>query len=68
MDIMGGKAYEIMVGGAGLSQEIEAFLTSINFPITVGYGTTETGPMITYSDWHDFQRGSCGTVAENMEP
>ena len=67
MDIMGGKAYEIMVGGAGLSQEIEAFLTSINFPITVGYGTTETGPMITYSDWHDFQRGSCGTVAENME-
>ena len=23
--------------------------------------------MITYSDWHDFQRGSCGTVAENME-
>lgn len=67
MDIMGGKAYEVMVGGAGLSREIEDFLVSIGFPITVGYGTTETGPMITYSDWHDFVPGSCGTVADNME-
>lgn len=67
MDIMGGRAYEVMVGGAGLSKDIEDFLTSIGFPITVGYGTTETGPMITYSDWHDFQEGSCGTVADNME-
>lgn len=67
MDIMGGKAYEVMVGGAGLSREIEDFLVSIGFPITVGYGTTETGPMITYNDWHDFVPGSCGTVADNME-
>jgi len=67
MDEMGGKTYEIIVGGAGLSKEIEAFLVEIGFPITVGYGTTETGPMITYSDWHDFVPGSCGTVAEHME-
>lgn len=67
MDEMGGKAYEIIVGGAGLNKEIEAFLVEIGFPITVGYGTTETGPMISYSDWHDFVPGSCGTVAENME-
>ena len=67
MDVMGGEAYEIVVGGAGLNKEIESFLTSINFPITIGYGTTETGPMITFSDYHDFVPGSCGTVAENME-
>ena len=67
MDIMGGKAYEVIVGGAGLSREIEDFLVSIGFPITVGYGTTETGPMISYSDWHDFVPASCGTVADNME-
>lgn len=64
---MGGNAYEVMVGGAGLSKEIESFLVEIGFPITIGYGTTETGPMITYSDWHNFVPGSCGTVAENME-
>lgn len=67
MNVMGGKTYEIFVGGAGLSKEIETFLRDINFPVTVGYGTTETGPMITYSDWRDFVPGSCGTVAENME-
>ena len=67
MEEMGGKTYEIIVGGAGLSKEIESFLTEIGFPITVGYGTTETGPMITYSDWHDFVPGSCGTCAEHME-
>ena len=33
----------------------------------MGYGTTETGPLITFSDWHDFAPGSCGTVVDNME-
>ena len=36
----GGRAYEVIVGGAPLNQEIEQFLKSIDFPITVGYGTT----------------------------
>lgn len=64
---MGGNAYEVIVGGARLNKDIEAFLVDIGFPITIGYGTTETGPLISYSDWHDFVPGSCGTVAENME-
>lgn len=66
-DVFGGRLYQILVGGAGLNAEIEQFLTSIGFPITMGYGTTETGPMITYSDYHDFERGSCGTPVVNME-
>ena len=66
-DVFGGKLYQVLVGGAGLNAEIEQFLTSIGFPITMGYGTTETGPMITYSDYHDFERGSCGTPVVNME-
>ena len=64
---MGGNAYEVVVGGAGLNKEIETFLVEIGFPITMGYGTTETGPLITFSDWHDFEPGSCGTVVDNME-
>ncbi len=67
MDVLGGNLYEVLVGGAGLNADIEKFLTSIDFPITMGYGTTETGPMITYSDYRDFVNGSCGTAVVNME-
>ena len=63
----GGKAYEVIVGGAPLNQEIEQFLKSIDFPITVGYGTTECAPLISYSDYHDFEPGSCGTPVDRME-
>ena len=63
----GGRAYEVIVGGAPLNQEIEQFLTSIDFPITVGYGTTECAPLISFSDHHDFVPGSCGTPVSHME-
>ena len=63
----GGRAYEVIVGGAPLNQEIEQFLRSIDFPITVGYGTTECAPLISYSDYHDFVSGSCGTPLPCME-
>lgn len=66
-EVFGGNMYQIIVGGAGLNKEIEQFLTSIDFPITVGYGTTETAPLITYSDHSDFVPGSCGTQVSNME-
>ena len=66
-DVFGGNMYQIIVGGASLNKEIEQFLTSIDFPITVGYGTTETAPLITFSDHSDFVPGSCGTQVSNME-
>lgn len=52
----GGNLYEIIVGGAAFNQEVESFLKSIDFPITVGYGATECAPIITYSDYHDLSR------------
>lgn len=64
---LGGNIYEIMTGGAPLNQEIEDFLMQVGFPITSGYGTTETAPMITYSDWKDHVKGSCGTVVPHMD-
>ena len=67
MEAFGGNAYEVMTGGAALNQEIEAFLKSIDFPLTSGYGATECAPLITYSDWRDFQPGSCGTPVSHME-
>ncbi len=66
-EAFGGQAYEIIVGGAPLSKEVEQFLLSIGFPLTVGYGTTECAPLISYSDWHEFLPGSCGQALDNME-
>lgn len=63
----GGRAYEIIVGGAPLSREVEQFLCSIGFPITVGYGTTECAPLISYSDYTNFVPGSCGKAVDHME-
>lgn len=63
----GGNLYEIIVGGAAFNQEVEAFLKSIDFPLTVGYGATECAPIITYADYHDFVPTSCGKAVVHME-
>ncbi|MBR3726264.1 MAG: AMP-binding protein [Prevotella sp.] len=63
----GGKAYEIIIGGAALNQEVEDFLKSIDFPFTVGYGTTECAPLISYRDYREFVPKSCGRAINNME-
>ncbi|MBQ7422487.1 MAG: AMP-binding protein [Prevotella sp.] len=67
INAFGGNLYEIIVGGAALNKEIEAFLKSIDFPITVGYGATECAPLISYSDYHDFVPQSCGVPVDGME-
>ena len=63
----GGRFYEIIIGGAGLNQEVEHFLKRIKFPYTVGYGATECAPIICYAPWDSFVQGSCGRAAKNME-
>ncbi len=63
----GGNMFECIVGGAALNQEVENFLLSFNFPLTVGYGATECAPIIAYSNWKTFVPGSCGRAVVNME-
>ncbi|MGN0221773.1 MAG: AMP-binding protein [Prevotella sp.] len=65
--IFGGNAYEVIVGGAPLNQEVEKFLRNIEFPLTMGYGATECAPLITFSDHTDFVCGSCGTPVSYMD-
>ncbi|MCR5679733.1 MAG: AMP-binding protein [Prevotella sp.] len=67
LQAFGGEAYEIIVGGAPLSNEVEQFLLSIGFPLTVGYGTTECAPLISYCDHNEFVSGSCGKPVDRME-
>ena len=64
---LGGNFYELIIGGAALNQEVESLLHEIGFRYTVGYGTTECAPIISYDDWRDVKVGSCGKSARNME-
>ncbi len=67
LEALGGKAYQVIVGGAALNQEIEMFLKNIDFPVTVGYGATECAPLISFSNYDNFVPGSCGTPVARME-
>lgn len=62
----GGKFEEVIVGGAPLNPEVEAFLLKIKFPLTVGYGMTECGPLISYTPWRKFIARSSGHVLDGL--
>lgn len=63
----GERPYEIVVGGAPLNKEIENFFISVGFPIAMGYGTTETAPLITFAHQDNYVAGSCGVAVKHME-
>lgn len=54
VDAFGGRFEQVIVGGAPLNAEVEAFLHRIKFPFTVGYGMTECGPLISYTHHSEF--------------
>ncbi|MBQ5750873.1 MAG: AMP-binding protein [Bacteroidaceae bacterium] len=60
IDAFGGEFEEVIIGGAPLNGEVEAFLKKIKFPFTVGYGMTECAPLISYTPYREFQSGSSG--------
>ena len=66
MDAFGGEFSQIIIGGAPLNAEVEAFLRRIKFPVTVGYGMTETAPLISFTPWNRFRSQSCGQVLEGF--
>lgn len=63
----GERPCEVVVGGAPLNKEIENFFISIGFPIAMGYGTTETAPLITFAHQDNYVAGSCGVAVKHME-
>lgn len=66
IDAFGGNFSEIIVGGAPLNAEVEAFFAKIKFPFTIGYGMTECAPLISYSNNRDFIPKSAGKVLDVM--
>lgn len=67
INVFGGNLVEIIIGGAPLNAEVEKFLYDIKFPITVGYGMTECGPLITYAPPQDSVPHSVGRIVDRME-
>ena len=62
INAFGGEFSQIIIGGAPLNAEVEAFLRRIKFPLTIGYGMTETAPLISFTPWTEFRSQSCGQV------
>lgn len=67
VDTFGGRFFEIVIGGAPLSEDVEKFFKRINFPFTIGYGMTECGPLISYEAWDKTQSASAGRLVDRME-
>jgi long-chain acyl-CoA synthetase len=66
-EVFGGNFRELIIGGAPLNNEAEAFFKKMNFPFTVGYGMTECGPLISYEKYTEFVSGSSGKVVDTLE-
>lgn len=66
LNAFGGEFSQIIIGGAPLNAEVETFLRHIKFPVTVGYGMTETAPLISFTPWTEFRIQSCGQVLEGF--
>lgn len=63
----GGNLRQIIIGGAALNPDVEILLRSMRFPVTVGYGMTECGPLIAYAPWDQNPSGASGRCTDRME-
>lgn len=65
---LGGCLNQVVIGGAAMGADTEQFLRFIKFPYTVGYGMTECGPLISYTEPSEYIPGSAGrTLPRIME-
>lgn len=67
VETFGGRFFEIVVGAAPLSADVEKFFKRIKFPFTIGYGMTECGPLISYEAWDKIMTSSAGKIVDRME-
>lgn len=63
----GGNIRYFMLGGAALNPTVEDCLLDIHFPLTIGYGMTECGPLIGGNHPKNFKARSCGRPVLNTQ-
>ena len=63
----GGEFKQMIIGGAPLNPEVEAFLRRIKFPMSVGYGMTECAPLICFTPYDEGAKlYSCGQPLKDI--
>lgn len=60
LKFLGGDIRCIIIGGASFSTEVEQFMREGKIPYVLGYGLTETSPLLTFSSLDDSRFGSVG--------
>ena len=63
----GGKVRYFLCGGAAMNPVVEKCLMDVNFPLSIGFGMTECGPLVSGLPPKYFKRRSCGAPVPNME-
>ena len=63
----GGKIRFFGIGGARLNPEVELFLKRSHFPYAIGYGLTETSPLLAGSGPRETVPETVGPVLEGVE-
>jgi len=63
----GGRLHLLCIGGAGLAPDVEAFLKEAGFPYAIGYGLTETSPLISGSTAAGTRLRSAGRALDGVE-
>ncbi len=69
LEFFGGRLEIMGIGGAALNPEVEAFLRDAGFPFLVGYGMTESAPLISGGPQGDrtIAHGSAGKPVPRVE-
>jgi long-chain acyl-CoA synthetase len=67
LQTFGGMIQFFGIGGAKLNRNVEQFLAEAGFPYAIGYGLTETAPLLAGAVVGETRLGSTGPAIEGIE-
>ena len=67
LQTFGGELKMFCIGGAPLAADVEKFLSESGFPYAIGYGLTETSPLVTGTPPEFVRMRSAGKVLPGMQ-
>ena len=66
-ETFGGRLAFFGIGGAKLDANVERFLKEANFPYAIGYGLTETAPLLAGAGTHQTKLQSTGFAVKGVD-